>query len=457
MQPFRYHVLACDQQKPDGMPCCRGRNAARLIEVLRQQLAAQGLLDEVQVTVTGSLGLCERGPNWVVYPDGVWYSGLTSEDVPEIVTEHFVNGRPVQRLVNTDAHAVKAEIVENRNRMMAAIRARDAAGVLPEDFQQMVRGYQASRVVLSALELDVFSAIEISGEPATVAVLSRVLGTEARGTEVLLNALVALSLLTKKRGVYANLPLAKRYLVSGAPDDARDALKHNLSLWKTWSGLTERLETGKPVAFQAMQNRSQNDWTVPFIAAMHRNAALRAPLLVQHVGAEDVQRLLDVGGGSGAYSIAFARANPGLTADIFDLATVVPIAERHVVEADLEGRVKVRTGDLTQDDFGSGYDLVLLSAICHMLGPEENRDLLRRASEALVPGGRIAIHDHVMDADRTSPRAGALFAVNMLVGTPNGSTFSEAEYRQWLEQAGFADIRHVPLPGPNHLMIARKS
>ena len=454
MQPFRYHVLACDQHKPDGLPCCKGHGAAEVIALLRKELARLGLLDEVQVTVTGSLGLCERGPNWVVYPDGVWYSGVTPADVLEIVTEHFQQGKPVERLRNPSESSVKAEIIANRNRMLGAQKAQDAAGVLPDDFQELIRGYQSSRIVLTAIELDIFSEVARSGEQANATTLSNTLGTEARGTETLLNALVALSLLTKEGGVYANGLVATRYLAFGAPDDARAALKHNLSLWNTWSSLTDRLRTGKPVDFTSMAQRGAEDWTVPFIAAMHRNAAHRAPLVVRSVGADGVRRLLDIGGGSGAYSIAFAQSNPTLSADIFDLATVLPIAEGHVANAGLSARVRTRAGDLTRDDFGGksgdSYDLVLLSAICHMLGPDENL-------AALMPGGRVAIQDHVMNDNGTAPRAGALFAINMLVGTPNGSSFSLTQYRQWLVQAGFSDVQHVRLPGPNDLLLARKA
>jgi SAM-dependent methyltransferase len=215
------------------------------------------------------------------------------------------------------------------------------------------------------------------------------------------------------------------------------------------------VKSGELVAFREMSHRG-DEWTVPFIAAMHRNAAMRAPLVANCIGVAGVRRVLDVGGGSGAYSIAFARANPELSADVFDLATVTPIAERHIAEAGLSDRVRVRVGDLRKDPFGGGYDLVLLSAICHMLGPDENQDLLRRAAAALAEGGRIAIQDHVMSDDGTSPRAGALFAINMLVGTPSGSSFGETQYREWLRVAGCGDVRRVPLPGPNDLMLGTK-
>jgi predicted O-methyltransferase YrrM len=190
---------------------------------------------------------------------------------------------------------------------------------------------------------------------------------------------------------------------------------------------------------------------------MHRNAATRAPMVVKAVGAASVRRMLDVGGGSGAYSIAFAQANPALRAEVFDLATVVPIAGRHIAEAGLGERVRTLIGDLRKDGLGSGYDLVLLSAICHMLSPEENRDLLRRAFAALAPGGRIVIQDHIMAEDKTRPRGGALFAINMLVGTAGGSTYSEQEYAGWLRECGCEEVQRVELNGPNDLMIGRSS
>jgi (2Fe-2S) ferredoxin/predicted O-methyltransferase YrrM len=455
VQPFRYHVFACDQRKPEGVPCCSERGSGAVIEALRREVAARGLADVVQVTTCGSIGLCERGPNLVVYPDGVWYSGVTPADVPEIVAEHFEHGRAVRRLIAGEEAAVKREITETHVHMIAALKARDAAGVVPDDLMETIRGYQPSRVLLTAVELDVFSVIARAAGKATSDSVAAELKTDPRATETLLNALVALGVLIKLGPLFAATPVANRFLVAGSPDDARMALRHNLSLWATWSMLTETVRTGHAPDRPRMRERT-DDWTGPFIAAMHRNAALRAPLVVSAVGADLVRRLLDVGGGSGAYAIAFARANPALQADVFDLATVAPIARRHIAEAGLADRVRTRVGDLCTDAFGSGYDLVLLSAICHMLGPAENRDLLRRAFEALVPGGRVVIQDHVMTPGKTAPRSGALFAVNMLVGTASGSTYSEEEYSAWLREAGLVDVRHVTLAGPNDLIVARR-
>jgi hypothetical protein len=113
-------------------------------------------------------------------------------------------------------------------------------------------------------------------------------------------------------------------------------------------------------------------------------------------------------------------------------------------------------GDLCSVKLGQDYDLVFVSAICHMLSPEENCDLLGRCHAALAPGGRIAIQDFILEPDKTAPKWGALFALNMLVGTRAGSSYSEPEYAGWLGGAGFRDIRQVRLPGPASLMMASR-
>jgi (2Fe-2S) ferredoxin/SAM-dependent methyltransferase len=452
MEPFRYHVYVCDQRKPEGAPACSARGSGAVIEALRREIAAQGLSEAVQVTTCGSLGLCERGPNLVVYPEGSWYSGVRPDDVPEIVREHFGHGRPVARLASGPADALKAEIVANRSKALAAVAAREAAGIVPDEIAGPVRGFMESRILLTALELDAFSA---AGSGATAAAVASACGGEKGATERLLNALVALGCLEKRGELYANTPVAARFLAAGSRDDARDALKHNLSLWRRWSTLTDAVRAGHAVSASEMADRG-DDWTVPFIAAMHRGAAERAPHVVRAVGTEGVRRLLDVGGGSGAYSIAFARASATLQAEILDLPTVLPIAERHVTEAGLAGRVTTRAGDLRTDPLGSGYDLVLLSSICHMLGPDENRNLVARAARALAPGGRVVVSDFLLDEDGTAPRQAVLFSINMLVGTPSGRSYRESEYASWLAAAGLAEVERVRLPGPAHLMIGRR-
>ena len=452
MELFRYHVFVCDQQKPEGVPCCAARGSGQVLEALRREVNAHGLEDEVQVTACGSLGLCEHGPNLVVYPEGIWYSGVTPADVPEIVRSHFQEDTPVERLAGADPAVLRAEIRNNREKMFAARRAREAAGALPDDLNERIRAFQESRALLTALELDLFTAV---GDGAGAVEVATRLGADPRATEMLLNALASLRLLVKREGVFHNSPAAARYFTAGSRDNARPALLHTAHLWHRWSTLTGCVRAGTAIARDEVADRGQ-DWTEAFIAAMHRNASERAPLVVRAVGAENVRRMLDVGGGSGAYSIAFAQANSALRADILDLATVEEIARRHIQEAGVADRVKVRAGDLRSDSLGEGYDLVFVSAICHMLSSGENLDLLRRCREALQPGGRIVIQDFILEADKTAPRFAALFALNMLVGTRGGSSYSEPEYAAWLGEAGFREIRHARLPGITGLMIGSR-
>ncbi len=452
MEPFRLHVFVCDQQKAEGAPCCAARGSGRVLEALRREIHVRGLEDEVQITACGSVGLCEHGPNMIVYPEGTWYSGVRPEDVAEIVQSHFEQGAPVKRLVRSDAAGVRAEIVANRERMLEARRARDAAGALPDDLNERIRAFQESRVILTALELDVFTNL---GDGAAAEALAAKLGTDARATEMLLNVLAAMGLLAKQETVFRNTPIAVRYFCAASPDNARPALLHTAHLWPRWSRLTDCVRAGTGVSPQEVGIRGA-EWTEAFIAAMHRNATERAPSVVRAVGAAGIRRMLDVGGGSGAYSIAFAKANTALIADILDLAAVVPIARQHVDEAGVADRVKIGAGDLRSDALGRDYDLVFVSAICHMLDPEENLDLLRRCHAATAPGGRIVIQDFILEPDKTAPKWAALFALNMLVGTRAGSSYSELEYSAWLTRAGFRDIRRVRLPGPAGLMIASR-
>jgi predicted O-methyltransferase YrrM len=324
-------------------------------------------------------------------------------------------------------------------------------GAAPRSFDELMstmRNFQESRVLLAAVELDLFTAV---GEGGTAAEVAARLGTHPRATEMLLNALVALGALTKSGGVFHNTPETARYLVAGSPDNQRPALMHTVHVWKAWTTLTDCVRAGTAVLPPGVEARDE-PWTQAFIAAMHRNAMSAAPALVQAVGAAGVRRLLDIGGGSGAYSIAFAQANPELRAEVLDLAAVVPIARKHIAEAGLEARVTTRAGDLLRDQFGEGYDLILLSAICHMLSPEENQDLLGRCRRALAPGGRIVIRDFILEPDKTAPKAAALFALNMLVNTRAGSTYNEAEYRAWLTAAGFDGVRRLQ---PD-LIVARR-
>jgi predicted O-methyltransferase YrrM len=314
-----------------------------------------------------------------------------------------------------------------------------------DDMMRSIRSFQESRVFLTALELDVFTAV---GGGADASRVASAIGTDARATEMLLNALTSLGALEKSDGIFKCTPESR------ALGPARAGLMHTVHLWDTWSTLTDCVKSGTTQRKVGADVRDESR-TEAFIEAMHTRAKATATQVVQAVGTEGVRRMLDVGGGPGTYSMAFAQAKVDLQAEVLDLGPVVDIAQRNILQAGLSDRVTVRAGDLRIDKFGEGYDLVLVSAICHMLDEDENRDLLRRCSRSLVPGGRVVIREFILDPDRAGPPFAAIFALNMLVGTRRGNSYTEAEYRQWLMDAG---CEQVTRPDPKgELIIGRRT
>ncbi|HWQ10819.1 MAG TPA: methyltransferase [Holophaga sp.] len=300
-----------------------------------------------------------------------------------------------------------------------------------DDMLRAVRAFQESRVFLSALELDLFGAV---GEGATAQEVAALTGTDARAAGMLLNALVALEALEKEDGRFRCTDASRAFA------ELRPGLLHTVRKWESWSTLTACVKAGT-----AVRDRGRDEaGTEAFIGAMQARAVRLAAGLVEAVGTAGVRRMLDVGGGPGAFAIAFARAEPGLRAEVLDLPEVVPITRRHIGEAGLQDRVTARAGDLRADLLGEGYDLILVSAICHMLDETDNRDLFRRCAKALAPRGRLVIRDFVLEPDRTAPLEAALFALNMLTATPHGNVYTEDEYRAWLQEAGFRQVTRRP-------------
>jgi len=247
-----------------------------------------------------------------------------------------------------------------------------------------IRAFQESRSLLTDVELDLFSAV---GQGATAAEAASRLQADERATEMLMNDERAGGF---KDGVFRNTQLAAQYFTVSSPDNLRLAPMHTAYLWDRWSTLTECVRTGTSQQRASVEGCDQR-WTEAFIAAMDRNVAERAPLVTSAVDISGVRRMLDVGGGSGGYSIAFAKASPKLHAEVLDLPAVLPLTQQYNEKSGLTHRVKTRAGDLKGDEFGRDYDLVFISAICHMLGPVENQCLFRRCFAALAFGGRIVV------------------------------------------------------------------
>jgi len=447
MEPFRLHLFVCTQQKPEGIPSCPARGSVAVLGALDREIQVRGLNHDVQLTTCGCMGLCDEGPVMVVYPAGVWYRRVQPSDISDIVSTHLGNGKPVNRLVWNDAPAMKAMSVEHGEKFRDAMAARDKAGMLPDRLDQMIRGYMPSRCILTALELDIFTAV---GDGANAEQIGARIHANARAVAMLLNALVALGLLSKSGDDYKNTAESARFLVQGSKDNHRNGLLHTANIWHRWSTLTDAVRTGTriPVDYD-----DTPEWTRNFIAGMQRNAKARAPLVVKALGTAGVRRILDLGGGSGAYSIAFAKACPDVQCEILDIPEVVPLTSEYVSQAGVSAQVSLRAGDMLQDDFGSGYDLIMLNAICHMFSEEQNQDIFRRAHQALARNGRLVVQDFILNPDKTGPQHAALFSLNMLVATEAGASYSELEYTNWMNAAGFTDVRRIDLPGPSDLIV----
>lgn len=311
-----------------------------------------------------------------------------------------------------------------------------------QEFARLWGGFRASRVILTANNLGVFENI---GKGITAGALARVLRSDLRATEILLDALAALALLTKTRDSYRLTQTAARFLLPDSPLYQGDMLRHADTLWQNWSGLDEVVRTGRP-------NRAGGRHHDVFIRAMHNNAVLRAGKVIASLDLRRVQRALDLGGGPGTYSIELAKR--GVSVTLFDLPNTLAIAQVMIKKAGATD-ITVRGGDFHFDDIGNAYDLVLVSQVLHSHSDMENIALLGKVFESLVPKGIIAVHEFLLSEDRASPAAGALFSVNMLVNTGEGRSYTPREMKGWLTKAGFRGIRTTNF-GDTVLITGRK-
>jgi len=298
--------------------------------------------------------------------------------------------------------------------------------------QQTARDFMKSRVLLTGVELDLFTVLSAEAMTADQAALK--LRADPRGMAMLLDALAALGYLIKEDGSYRTEPTAGAPLSDDSPESILPSLRHAANLWKSWSRLTEIVAPGGHSGVEREES---------FIGAMQVRAERDAARLVEAIGPGKARSLLDVGGASGAYIAAFLEVSPDMTATLLDLPSVVEMARRYLTQRGLLDRVRLVAGDFRKDHLPGGHDLALLSAIIHMNSREQNVQLYCRVNGALVPGGRIVVRDFVMEPDRTRPVAGALFAINMLVNTEGGGTYTFGEIREDLEKAGFTDVDHI--------------
>jgi SAM-dependent methyltransferase len=322
----------------------------------------------------------------------------------------------------------------------------------PNMIREFAASFQKSRILLTGFELDIFSNVYESGASSNL--IADNLHLDEHACERLLNALVSLGFLTKQNDLFFNTAESFTFLSKKSPDYL-GGLMHTNHLWNTWSNLSQVIRTGNPANRSEINVRGE-DWLSPFINAMHDRAKKQAPQQLAGIDLSGIRSVLDVGGGSGAYSMEFVSKKPGIEATVFDLPNVVHLTKKYL---DLEGfsaRIKTHAGDYTTDDLPKGFDLVFLSAIIHSNSLETNRLLIKKCYKSLNKKGKIIIQDWMMNNDRTQPVQGAIFAINMLVGTEAGDCFTEQEVKEMLKGAGFKNISRNQFDTGLSQMIAQK-
>lgn len=310
-------------------------------------------------------------------------------------------------------------------------RENDQSKWSQEAIAGLSRAFMESRVLLTGAELDLFTVA--AAEPLTAKQIAERIGADLRALTIVLDALAAIGLLIKQNDAYHTEPSAARFLDAESPDSILPMIRHSADLWERWGRLTRRV-AGSWTPEKSMR---------AFIQAMHVIAAPLAPRIAALVNPRGAKRLLDVGGALGTYTLAFLRAAPEMRATLFDLPPVIEMARERMSAAGMLNRVTLVAGDYNRDPLPAGHDLAFVSAIIHQNSPAQNVAMFRKILAALEPGGRLVVRDHVLSPDRTQPRSGALFAVNMLAGTEGGNSYTEAEIRDALAQAGFVNVRLI--------------
>jgi len=305
--------------------------------------------------------------------------------------------------------------------------------------QATARGFMPARILLTALELDLFG--RLANDCLTASELASRMSTNARATEILLNALAAMNLLSKTGDSFSNVEALSRLLAQGNPHSQAGALLHIAHQWERWSHLTEIVTSGRCYTREWTPEMSGN-----LASAMGAQAASTMDRMVRAVDCFGVRSMLDLGGGAGTYSIAFAHRYPRLQVVLLDKDDhLLGIAAKEIAKHDLSNRIAVKNGDFFVDDIGNAYDLVTLCSVICLYGEEQNRALLNKVHASLAQGGRVLIWDLVLDESKTSPLQAAIFAVNMLTATASGRCYSHREVTEWLQYTGFDDIRRIPI------------
>ncbi|WKU06212.1 methyltransferase [Micromonospora sp. HUAS LYJ1] len=336
--------------------------------------------------------------------------------------------------------------------------------ITPTPLMHLVAGVWGFKTLAVGVEFGLFTRLA-GGRTVTVAEAAAEFGLDERPADLLLSASASLGLLEKAGDGYRNSALAEQFLVEGRPYYFGAQVRYSdLRTYLPWHRVGEALRGNRPLTWDPQQQDSLFDTTDPelvaqFWDAMFATSRFTARALADAYDFGAHRRLLDVGGGAGAFPIEFCLRLPELRATILDLPHVCVRAGERIAEAGLTDRIGTVAGDFLADPaLPDGHDVILLSMILHDWDEPTNRALLARCHAALPPGGVVVVSELLLNDERTGPPEAALMGMNMLVETEGGKNYSGAEYRQWLTDAGFVDVRTVAFeaPGANGAVLARR-
>ena len=310
-----------------------------------------------------------------------------------------------------------------------------------EDFRDALSAYRLPRVILTALELKLFTVI---GKNAwLLADLARELKVSERGLSILCRNLAMAGLLHKKGNRYRNSPLAATALNADDPAYRGSYLHLITNHWTDWLRLMESIRTGEPLD---KDEPEAPDYRRQFTWAMHHRTLETAPMIAAQLPLKGVRTLLDLGGGPGTYAMAFLARNPGLRATVCDRPAALEVAREIAATHKAGARLSYLPLDLLSDDIPGQFDVIWYSNVLHIYSPEQNFHVFRRARAALADGGRLIIQDAFLHGrEGLFPEEASLFAVSMLLFTETGNTYSVADTTSWLKEAGFSSVRPLKM------------
>ncbi len=311
-----------------------------------------------------------------------------------------------------------------------------------------------SFALLAGMQLDLFTPLKDG--PMSAEQLSAAIGVRSAKLKPLLYALAVAGLLNVEGELLANTEVANRFLVRGSPSCVVDMHELLSDLWKAALETAESIRTGLP---QAEYNYSamSKDELEQFFRGEHPYAVAYGRELVARYDFSSYRTLLDVGGGSGGLAIAVTEAYPHIQATVVDLPTVIPVTQHFIDEAGAGDRVQVIATDVIRDSLTGSYDVAVLSALIQVLSPDEIRRTLKNVSQVVNPGGAIYLTGSgIIDNSRTSPPDLVGFNLVFINVYNEGQAYTEQEYKDWLEEAGFGDFERIIRPDESSIIAARK-